>query len=252
MTNSLDIFAQEYHRKGIPLSDLDQLRHLSKENPAVFRCYAHRRLFHEPLAYICGKKTFYNREFKVDCRVYVPNSETETMVRTAIQDIPHNMQVLDIGTGCGNIAITLAKERGDLSIFGSDLVPSALEVAEINAKYHGVKINFYESRYADDLDDDLKPDVVVSDMPYGDKHYTLGSIDLREFKHMPPVAIFDPRGILTSYQELLSSLLARNWHPLVYFESGRVEKDLVEEIIPPGKAWEYRSGENYSYTCVQL
>jgi methylase of polypeptide subunit release factors len=133
---------------------------------------------------------------------------------------------------------------------GADIHPSALEVARENASLHTVEIPFIESRYADDLL--AAPDVVVADMPYGDAHYILASIDLREFNHMPPQSLFDMRGLIFAYKELLESLTRRSWHPIVYFETGKVEKDLVEEIIPPGKDWEYLTKNGYSITRIQL
>ncbi len=247
----IGLLAQEYHQRGLPLVEIKQLRALSEEDTSRFKRYAQRRLFHEPLAYIAGTTNFFGRDFYVDSRVYVPNPETEGLVRSILEEARQGARVLDVGTGSGNISISLKKERPDLEMIGCDLHPCALEVARSNALHHEVELSFFESCYVDDLPD-FQPDIVVSDMPYGDKHYTLPSIDLREFRHMPPQAVFDPRGPLFSYQELIHSILKREWHPLLCIETGRVERDLVEEIIPAGKTWEYICEEMYSITKVQL
>lgn len=251
MNKHLDSLLLEYHGRGIPHHDLEQLKEISGNDPALFQRYAHRRLFHEPLAYIAGKATFFERAFSVDCRVYLPNKETEQLVQLMLAELDSNKNVVDVGTGCGNIAITLKKERPNVQIYGADISPAALEVARSNALKHHADIQFFESRYTDDLPE-LKPNIIVSDMPYGDKHYTLPSIDLREFDHMPPQALFDARGPLESYKELIHSIQQRGWHPILYIETGRVEKDIVKEIVPLGVSWEYLPREGYSITRMQL
>ncbi len=93
-----------------------------------------RRLAGEPLQYIRRKTEFFGREFYVDDRVLIPRPETELVVETAIERIDRNARVIDLGTGSGCIAVTLALERPDLRIVGADLSPAALAVASRNAR----------------------------------------------------------------------------------------------------------------------
>ena len=92
-----------------------------------------RRVAGEPLQYIRGKTEFYGREFRVDDRVLIPRPETEILVEAAIERIEHGARVIDIGTGSGCIAGTLAIERPDLRLIGTDVSVAALAVAQNNA-----------------------------------------------------------------------------------------------------------------------
>jgi release factor glutamine methyltransferase len=93
-----------------------------------------RRFAGEPLQYIRGRTEFYGREFVVDDRVLIPRPETEGLVETAIERVPRGMTVIDVGTGSGCIALTLALERPDLRVIGADASIGALAVAAINRR----------------------------------------------------------------------------------------------------------------------
>jgi len=93
-----------------------------------------RRLAGEPLQYIRGKTEFFGREFYVDDRVLIPRPETEILVEAAIDDIERGARVVDIGTGSGCIATTLALERPDLRVIATDISIGALAVASSNAR----------------------------------------------------------------------------------------------------------------------
>ena len=91
-----------------------------------------RRLNHEPLAYIVGHREFYGRSFTVDPSVLIPRQETETVVAEAISWIQPGTTVLDLGTGSGAIAITLALETTG-TVWASDVSPAAVRTAALNA-----------------------------------------------------------------------------------------------------------------------
>lgn len=232
-------------------SDVSELKKLSKNNPAALRRYIYRRAFGDPFAYLWRKTTFFGRKFYVDRRVYVPNPETEQMVKIALKALKPHQIVIDVGTGSGAIAITLKKEIPTLQVYAVDIDPSALEVARKNARRHKTKILFKESLYVNDLK--IKnPDVIVSDMPYGDPKYALPSIDVREFKYMPPISTFHPRGILTAYRELIHSIQTKGWKTTLYFETGVIPRQKVSSIISRNLSWEYLKMKNYSVTIVQF
>ena len=132
-----------------------------------------RRCAGEPVAYIIGKKEFYGLDFFVDSRVLIPRPETELLVELALlqtERLEDGFSLLDIGTGSGCIAITLAVElqkRGRRCTIGaSDVSASALAVARENASRHGVLelISFREGNLLDPWDDVY--DIVVSNPPY--------------------------------------------------------------------------------------
>ena len=140
----------------------------------------------------------------------------------------------------------------NLNVHATDIDSSTLEVAKINAKNLNTDIDFHESFYVDDLNIQ-NPDYIISDLPYGDQSYTLPSINIREFAYMPPIALFHPRGPLEAYRELTQSILRKSWKTTLIFESGRIEKEKVAQIIPHDTTWEYlRLTKDYSVTIVKF
>ena len=103
-----------------------------------------RRLDREPAAYILGHCEFYGINFYVDSHTFIPRPETELLVEKAVElarRISHRGEqtiIADIGTGCGAIAISLALALPGAKIYGTDISPSALQVAEVNCRRHGV------------------------------------------------------------------------------------------------------------------
>ncbi len=93
-----------------------------------------------PVAYILGKKEFWSLEFRVNRWVLIPRPETELVVEKALGlPLPESPQILDVGTGCGNLAISLAKEIPVARVTASDISRRALQIASWNAKNLGVK-----------------------------------------------------------------------------------------------------------------
>lgn len=93
-----------------------------------------RRRDGEPLQYIRGRCEFYGREFLVDERVLIPRPETEILVELAIDRLPRSARVIDVGSGSGAIAITIALERPDAKVIAVDVSVAALAVTRLNAQ----------------------------------------------------------------------------------------------------------------------
>lgn len=104
-----------------------------------------RRLAHEPLQYIRGHTEFFGRRFEVDDRVLIPRPETELLVDQCIRRIPGGAWVVDVGTGSGCIAATLAIERADLHLVATDRSVAALALARRNATRLGARVAFVAS-----------------------------------------------------------------------------------------------------------
>ena len=138
---------------------------LKEEELKAFREMIQRRSGGEPIAYITGYKEFWGLRFRVTPACLVPRPSTELLVEEALKiarTIP-SPKILEIGTGCGAVAIALAKELKEAQVVATDISPYALEVAAENAKEHGVEVVFLQA--------DLFPEgevysLVVSNPPY--------------------------------------------------------------------------------------
>ncbi|HQT26288.1 MAG TPA: peptide chain release factor N(5)-glutamine methyltransferase, partial [Burkholderiales bacterium] len=144
---------------------------LEQASLSKFEAMLDRRLKGEPVAYILGFREFYGERFKVSRDVLVPRPETELLVDLALERIPENGRVLDLGTGSGAIAVTIARQRKNAFVTAVEKSSPALHVAMENGK--GLEnILFLESDWFDALKD-KSFDVILSNLPYvaeGDEH----------------------------------------------------------------------------------
>jgi release factor glutamine methyltransferase len=127
-----------------------------------------RRLASEPMQYITGSQEFFGLLFEVTPDVLIPRPETEHLVEAALEHIGREaVRILDVGTGSGAIAVSLAHARPQSHVTAVDLSPAALEVARRNAQRHAVldRVTFLQSNLLAALDG-ADFDVVVSNPPY--------------------------------------------------------------------------------------
>jgi release factor glutamine methyltransferase len=156
-----------------------------------FRALAARRTAGEPVAYITGEREFYGRVFAVSPAVLIPRPETELLVELALERVPRNepCRVLDLGTGSGCIAISIALERPAARVTATDCSAAALQVARRNAQHLGAgNVDFKAGNWLAAVGGE-KFSVIVSNPPYvadGDVHLAQG--DLR----------FEPRSALVA------------------------------------------------------
>jgi release factor glutamine methyltransferase len=155
---------------------------------AGFEAVLARRLAGEPVAYITGRREFYGRTFEVDPAVLIPRPETEHLVELALERMPpaEAPSVLDLGTGSGCVAITLALERPRARITAVDRSPAALAVARRNADILNATVEFLDSDWFAALGG-RRFDLIVANPPYvarDDPHLARG--DLR---FEPPSAL---------------------------------------------------------------
>lgn len=121
----------------------------------------------EPLQYIEGRTLFLGREFWVAPGVLIPRPETEELVELMLKEIPADARILDVGTGSGCIAISLAKELPDALVTAWDVSPEALSVARANARKLQADVRFVECDVlACQVDEVGLYDVIVSNPPY--------------------------------------------------------------------------------------
>jgi len=124
-----------------------------------------------PIQYLLGKTNFYGLDFEVNANVLIPRPETEELVEWIIKENSgierlKNLKILDIGTGSGCIAISLAKNIPNAKVFAIDVSPDALTTAKKNAKNNNVEVTFLLQSIleTDDLKQDF--DIIVSNPPY--------------------------------------------------------------------------------------
>jgi release factor glutamine methyltransferase len=173
-------------------------RVLSVAEEIQLTALAQRRYNGEPIAYLVGVREFYGLAFEVTPDVLIPRPDTELLVELALQHLPPNGQVLDMGTGSGAIAIAIAHTRPDAKVTALDYSQAALAVAQRNAMLHGAQIHFLQSDWYSALAlVNRQFDVIVSNPPYivkDDSHLSQG--DLR----------FEPIDALTDHSDGLSAL----------------------------------------------
>ena len=138
---------------------------LDSNKEILFLDALNRLKTHEPIQYVLGKTTFMDLEFKVNSNVLIPRPETEELVRLMLKEGLDGKEILDIGTGSGCIAISLAKNLPNAKVSAIDISEDALEVARENAKLNNVDIDFINADIFD-YKSEKKYDVIVSNPPY--------------------------------------------------------------------------------------
>ncbi len=141
---------------------------LSVSNQSFLLELIKKRALGFPLQYITEEVNFYKSKFYVNENVLIPRPETEILIEKCIEFIKKkdikNPNIIDIGTGSGSIAISIAKEISDSRIYAVDISKDAIDVAKINAKNNDVIINFVQGNLFANID--CKFDIVISNPPY--------------------------------------------------------------------------------------
>lgn len=200
---------------------------------AAFDALLQRRVSGEPIAYLLGRREFYGLEFEVNPAVLIPRPETELLVELALQDMPLDrpLQILDLGTGSGALAVTLAKLRPQAWVTALDVAPAALALARHNAARLDVRnIRFIESDWFQALEPGGQFQLIVANPPYiaeNDPHLQQG--DVR----------FEPRQALQSGVDGLQAIRhivqdARRYlspNGLILFEHGYNQASACADIL---------------------
>lgn len=202
--------------------------HLRLDEPVTVRSAAHfeqmveRRRKGEPLQYVLGAWSFRSLDLYVDARVLIPRPETESVVEAALGELrrlaPRSPLAVDLGTGSGAIALSIAREMPGVEVWGVDRSPEALAVARANAAglgRAGTSVRLVEGSWFEPLPAILRGqvDVVVSNPPY---------VGEREVDDLPPeVAHWEPRSALVA---------------------GPTGLEQIEAIVQEAPAWLARPG----------
>jgi release factor glutamine methyltransferase len=167
---------------------IDADRPLSKDELGAYRARHMRRRAGEPVAYLLGAREFYGRDFRVDARVLIPRPDTEALIEVALErtrPLSLAARVLDLCTGSGCVAITIARERPTMRVTASDLSPGALTVARENAiRLGAATIGLVQS----DLFAAFDPararfDLITANPPYiADEEIPTLAVDIHKFE----------------------------------------------------------------------
>jgi len=168
---------------------------LSREEGSFLASALKRRVLGEPIQYILGGTEFMGLRFKLTADVFIPRPETEILVETTIKIghrlkvIGERLKILDLGTGSGNIAISLAKFLTDCEIIGIDISGRALKIAENNARLNNVdNVKFIQGNLFSPFTFHLSPfTLIVSNPPY---------IPTAEIERLEPELSFEPHNAL--------------------------------------------------------
>jgi release factor glutamine methyltransferase len=215
----------------------------SKELKA-FKSLIIRRAKREPVAYIIGKKEFWSMEFEVNKFTLIPRPETEILVASAIEILKKNVnaKVLELGTGSGVIAITLAKEIEDILIFAVEISYKAIKTARRNAILNGVekKINLIVSDFFSCIKrHGRKFDLIISNPPY---------IKTREWKPLSlEIKKFEPKNALLGGEDGLKNfrIIAKNAKDYLNYggwlllEIGETQGEMIIDMLNKEKSYKF-------------
>ena len=153
----------------------------------TFDMFVSMRLDGVPVPYLIGHQEFFGRYFTVDPNVLIPRPDTEVLIEQALMVTPECPKVLDMGTGSGCIAITIAKECPGSQVTATDFSEAALAIAKNNAKALEADIDFRLGSWWDPIKNNEKFDLILSNPPYirpNDEH-------LPALQHEPQTALTD-------------------------------------------------------------
>ena len=213
-----DFFLQ-YSRFEVSMA-LDTI--VSAKNITVFEKALLRLKKQEPIQYILGTTEFYGLTFKVNKHTLIPRPETEELVDwvlSNLHDQDSELDILDIGTGSGCIAISLAKNIPTAKVSGLDISEKALEVAQENAVKNQVLVSFCKKDILETTSLEKKYDVMVSNPPYV-RQLEKKAMNANVLDYEPGIALFVPNeDPLLFYRKIaqlaMVSLQTRGW---LYFE----------------------------------
>jgi release factor glutamine methyltransferase len=175
-------------------------REVDTEHVRRFELLVARRRAGEPLAYLLGEREFYSRSFVVNTSVLVPRPETELLVQRALEHASslHSPRILDLGTGSGCIAISLALERPDADLWATDISGAALEVAHLNARRLAAPVSFLQSGWYSAIEGRF--DLIVANPPYvaqSDPH-------LADLRYEPALALIAGNNGLSCLRQIIA------------------------------------------------
>ena len=187
-------------------------------------------LVHKPAQYIIGNAAFHGHSFKVDERVLIPRPETEELVNLILSENQNSsLKVLDIGTGSGAIALSLAAERANWQVTASDISQDALDLAQENAEAIDVVIDFVQSDCFQAITG--KYDIIVSNPPYISET-DREEVGLNVLASEPHLALFAEEDGYAVYRKIAENAQKRLTEKgKIYLEIGYKQGEHVKKLF---------------------
>ena len=214
-----------------------------QEALSKFRELIKKRVDHTPVSYLTNHKEFMSLNFYVDSRVLIPRPETETLVETVLQHQKDSCRFVEIGTGCGAIAISFSHHRPDWELIATDLSKEALEVAQQNALTHNCadQLTFLQGDLFEPLRELPNPrfDWIASNPPYvGTGEASILPLDVRG--HEPEVALFaGPDGLDIIRRIVTDAPQFLNADGKLILEVGCNQSHAVQDLIKSQPAYKH-------------
>lgn len=208
---------------------LHQNKELSEDELRKIQELINRRALYEPVSKIIGQKLFFDSSFYVNASVLDPRPETEMLVSVVLKNIGRAKTLLDLGTGSGCVAISVALSATLVNVVGSDISAEALVVARQNAERNSVEVNFILSDWFNEIVE--KYDVIVSNPPYvRDNDFFSLSEDVKGYD--PKLALVGGVDGLNCYRKIALSLSSHlNKTGMGFFEIGAGQRNDVIQIF---------------------
>lgn len=217
---------------GKKRSELGFIKEFSEQELEKINLAIEKRLKHIPIAYIFGKTEFYGLPIIVDENVLIPRLDTEILVEKIIEEIKNcseRVEILDIGTGSGAIAITLAKNT-NTKVTAVDISSKALKIAKQNAIQNNVEVEFIESDLFENLID-RKFDIIVSNPPYIESD-VIGELEPEVKDYEPILALDGGKDGLEIYRRIVNDAGEHlNKNGKLFFEIGYNQGESVARLM---------------------
>ena len=207
-----------------------------------------RLLRYEPLQYIQGQARFLGRDFHVEPGVLVPRPETEELVERMLAEVPAGGRILDVGTGSGCIAVTLALEVPGARVEAWDVSPEALSVARRNSRTLGAEVDFaLRDVLAQEPDGAGRWDVIVSNPPYVTESER-AEMEPNVLRYEPAGALFVPDEDPLRFYRCIGQLGRHCLTPggRIYFEANRTFVQDTAKLLQAQGFDEVRTGRDLS------
>ena len=204
---------------------------LSADNQAELEKIMVRLEKSEPMQYVLGTAFFYGRPFHVDPGVLIPRPETTELCQWIIE-APKEGSILDIGTGSGCIAITLAIELPQSHVSAWDISEEALTIAKANASSLNAHVNFEKQDALAPHIDERKWDIIVSNPPYIEPKER-EEMEKNVLEYEPAIALFAPESNPIAFYQSIGNYAAKTLLPggLLYFELNPLTANAVDSYL---------------------